>query len=909
MSRYSRIAVTVGVLCILLMAFVGISSRQQAMEETIVYLDGGWQYFRDLSLTQKDITEARMNQAQTIELPDYFKKSLFSDLVERNEHGTLYKKLTINEKFVGNILGIRVPYFPRGSKVFINGKELSDNNPGELTPHTLYFQVNQKDLDIIIHFDYSNKDFWVGKGIGFGLASDMERDTFSKDAMNLTLTISIVILLIYHSFFYARNQMRGKIWNILVFSVIILFKSLTFSQNSLMLIFNQIPIDLYDKLIYISIYTYFPALILMIDSLQPSRINKHVIDLSIYYLLFNIIVVLITPFSVVALLIFPSVIYVSYLAYDMVRSFVRSYRKTENKMIFLVAFFLVILMLVYLFEILYFSNVFIYKYHILIGMILFIILEASYMFYTYSEAFVELNELEERNKDMSIRFNAFNRDYQELLNQFMNDDTHFEVRKNLDIFLGGLDHVYFYMDQTITMSPMYSKNVKDIFKNFEEHELVTNLLFPNNMDDKLYFETIVGKIFNSNNAKETQLFINLMPKEVFIKDRYYDTYFHMVHKDEDKYIYCKLVDQSKKNQMCAADKNEVEALKMTVAVMSNIEDFYFYMEEYNKFCTVDIYRIMTESNQLKQTIYELLRHIHSYKSIFSRFDMQMTVKLLHSIETEILEILEDVDQLDFSEFKEIMLGYDLLSFLEKDLKIIENMSGFNISDEKHIIKVEKTKIDAVIQKILQVNKVFNLDEILMDVKRLKYIKLNKMFVATRNYIYSMADKKEKAIDQIEINIEEIEVDSRRFGSFVKSLNQVISNIIEHGIETPKEREAKGKPRGGSISITGKADGQNLLIIIKDDGKGIDVNRMKDQLFKENKMTFDELINASETLILSKLFDEGFSSKEDVDELSGRGLGLYDVKKELLALGGQYKVSTVFNQYTQFEFSIPMGEKS
>jgi sensor domain CHASE-containing protein/HPt (histidine-containing phosphotransfer) domain-containing protein len=153
--------------------------------------------------------------------------------------------------------------------------------------------------------------------------------------------------------------------------------------------------------------------------------------------------------------------------------------------------------------------------------------------------------------------------------------------------------------------------------------------------------------------------------------------------------------------------------------------------------------------------------------------------------------------------------------------------------------------------------------------------------------------------KVTINDSGIKIEKECLKDFWAGMVHVIRNAIDHGIETPDERDAKGKTPMGTINLSARIeDDSHLVITVKDDGKGIDWKAVQTQARKRNipAETKEDLINA--------LFADGVSTKDEVTDISGRGVGMAAVKQVVEKLGGKIRIETNRDEGTTFDFVFP-----
>ena len=138
------------------------------------------------------------------------------------------------------------------------------------------------------------------------------------------------------------------------------------------------------------------------------------------------------------------------------------------------------------------------------------------------------------------------------------------------------------------------------------------------------------------------------------------------------------------------------------------------------------------------------------------------------------------------------------------------------------------------------------------------------------------------------------------------LIHIIRNSLDHGIESPDERKAKGKNKEGNICITAQSMGDKVYIIIEDDGKGIDVQKVINKSLEKNMVTEEELEAMSEEEKLLLIFHPGVSTMDKISDLSGRGVGMDVVRQTIDDIGGKISVSSEIDKGTKITLELPMS---
>ncbi len=137
------------------------------------------------------------------------------------------------------------------------------------------------------------------------------------------------------------------------------------------------------------------------------------------------------------------------------------------------------------------------------------------------------------------------------------------------------------------------------------------------------------------------------------------------------------------------------------------------------------------------------------------------------------------------------------------------------------------------------------------------------------------------------------------------LNHMIRNSVDHGIENPDERVAAGKSAQGTIRLEAMHNAGMLSIAVQDDGRGIDLEKLRKKIVARKMVNEQMAESLSESELLDFMFLPNFSTRDDVTEISGRGVGLNVVHQVVQELRGQIRSSTELNNGTRFQFQLPL----
>lgn len=189
------------------------------------------------------------------------------------------------------------------------------------------------------------------------------------------------------------------------------------------------------------------------------------------------------------------------------------------------------------------------------------------------------------------------------------------------------------------------------------------------------------------------------------------------------------------------------------------------------------------------------------------------------------------------------------------------------------------------------------------VMSIRMVPLGPTFIKMNRIVRDMSKKLNKEI-YLEIIGEDTEVDKNIIEHIGDPLMHIVKNALDHGIETKNERLTKEKSETGTITLEAKNVGSEVLIIIKDDGKGLNKVRIL-QKAMENGLLTKPSEEMTEREIFNLIFLAGFSTKEAVTEFSGRGVGMDVVTKNIEAVGGSIQVESIEGSGTTITLRIPL----
>lgn len=201
-----------------------------------------------------------------------------------------------------------------------------------------------------------------------------------------------------------------------------------------------------------------------------------------------------------------------------------------------------------------------------------------------------------------------------------------------------------------------------------------------------------------------------------------------------------------------------------------------------------------------------------------------------------------------------------------------------------------------------------LTSILSDVRdaitRMRMQRIETLFGVLPRLVRDLSAELGKQV-MVDIDGGDVELDREMIETIRDPLTHLIRNAIDHGIEPPSARLAGGKREIGLLAIAARQAGNTIAIVISDDGRGLDEERIATKALATSLITHAERSAMSRDKLLNLIFEPGFSTAETVSNVSGRGVGLDVVRQNLERVGGSIKVASVPGQGTQFTLQIPL----
>lgn len=484
-------------------------------------------------------------------------------------------------------------------------------------------------------------------------------------------------------------------------------------------------------------------------------------------------------------------------------------------------------------------------------------------------------------------FNSMARDiedYSRNLEQKVEDRTRelSEAHNFINTMINSIDQGLMVLDQNLTCYGTHSVACERIFgKNPEGLSLADIVEYEGQQVDTLE----KWKKLLAVESLSFDMRVGLGPKSITLKRKEGDKYI------EFSYFQMKNTSNLQDLVVVATDKTREEASRKELRRKNSYVDMIFKIlqnrQAFNNFMAeVDARVDQIRSNLVANHPLEKSRILfHTLSGSFGIYSVNNLAEQTQKIEL----LLKDSDLSDASIRQEIIdsaneFFIDYQKF-KKDLyqAILNEQTSY-----------ELTELEAnAIKNAIKNEDLIKLKELTTDI--FEMISLNEILSPYRHLVKNLASHIQKEVQDLKINGGKIRINSKKYADFFTELVHLFRNCLDHGLEDPEERAATRKPSQGLIQVSGVKEAGKLILTIKDDGRGIDYEKLKLHPMAKDLESDEELGQL--------IFLEDVSTAKKDSQLSGLGVGMSALKDAVIKLDGEIRVHSVRGEGTTFTFII------
>jgi two-component system chemotaxis sensor kinase CheA len=239
----------------------------------------------------------------------------------------------------------------------------------------------------------------------------------------------------------------------------------------------------------------------------------------------------------------------------------------------------------------------------------------------------------------------------------------------------------------------------------------------------------------------------------------------------------------------------------------------------------------------------------------------------------------------------------------KRLDDIMNMVGELVLVRNRLVRLGLKSTDESMAKA-----VANLDVVTGDlqtsVMKTRMQPIKKVFGRFPRVVRDLARNLKKEVT-LELKGEETDLDKNLVEALADPLVHLVRNAVDHGVEMPDERAESGKSRNGTVILSAEQEGDHILLSIQDDGKGMDPKKLQQIAVEKGVMDQDAADRLTDNESFNLIFAPGFSTKTEISDISGRGVGMDVVKTKITQLNGTLNIDSVLGKGSKIMIKVPL----
>ncbi len=476
------------------------------------------------------------------------------------------------------------------------------------------------------------------------------------------------------------------------------------------------------------------------------------------------------------------------------------------------------------------------------------------------------------------------------------------IKKLLD----NADQGFLSFHEDFIVYQEHSSVCNEIFQTTIAHRHFGNLM-KDYLDARLHslLTETLDSLFNQKNKVRAKVYLKLLPTEFKAHDKFIRVNYKLISFKPQKILMVILTDITDKKALEKKNQEEKNNMKLVLSALNSKTEMLNAIDEANTLFSDDIHQIFESETSFEDIIGEIFRIVHTMKGDFALRLMHNTAVNLHIIEDKLSGMLNSrKGQPPLDELKNLMLNINVEDILREDLAIIRGFLGNDFFESDKRITISSERFESLLTLIESKFSGEDKSFLVNTIQELTYPSLNSILSGYNEYIQILALKLDKTISEFEVTGDTVFINRQLYSGFLKSMIHIFRNLVDHGIESPEERVEKGKEESGKIQCGIHKNSGDFVLKISDDGKGIDTDVIVKIAESKGIYTPEQVKNLSKREIINTIFADSFSTKNKVSMLSGRGVGLSAMRKEVEAINGSIEAISALNEGTCFRITLP-----
>jgi len=326
-------------------------------------------------------------------------------------------------------------------------------------------------------------------------------------------------------------------------------------------------------------------------------------------------------------------------------------------------------------------------------------------------------------------------------------------------------------------------------------------------------------------------------------------------------------------------RTRAELIRVRAELLDNLVNFAGEVSIYRS-------RMEQQTNAFRYNLTELDDTVNRLRGQLRQFEIEAEAQIQYRTEEE-GRTQADFDPLEFDRFTQMQT---LSRGMMESLNDLDSLRGIltNLTRESETLLLQQSRVNTELQEGLM---------------RTRMVPISGQVPRLRRIVRQTSEELAKKVE-LHIHGADNELDRTILERVMSPIEHMLRNAIAHGLETPEKRVAVGKNETGNVHLGFNREGSDIVITVSDDGAGINTDAIRKKAIERGLIRADAKVSKED--LLDMILQSGFSTAEEVTQISGRGVGMDVVDNEIKQLGGILSIDTEKNQGTTFSISMPMS---
>jgi ABC-type amino acid transport substrate-binding protein/signal transduction histidine kinase len=486
------------------------------------------------------------------------------------------------------------------------------------------------------------------------------------------------------------------------------------------------------------------------------------------------------------------------------------------------------------------------------------------------------------------------------------------TNRRMGALLDNAGQGFLSVDRAALVQPQYSRECRVLFGGDIEGENVAGLLYPDDAAGREAMAQNVRRIVDEPDAYRRDLYLSLMPREILRRKSVLRLAYRPLSDSQLMFVITDVTGEVRLKDAVARERNR---LACVVAAVREQRDFFAVLDDFAAYRREGAAMVAAAADG-RAALDIVYRRVHTLKGLFSQLECAHVAKALGVQEGRLSELGRAGAPEDREAVLAVVADTAAETALAQDLDVVRESLGEEFFNRRGEVSLDGDLVDALVG--LAGRLLSRLDDLglaaadvalLESARALRHVDLKQLLSAYPRTTARLAAAQGKEVAPFAVEGPSVLVDPLRFGPLAKSLVHAFRNAVDHGLESPEERAAAGKDAAGRIACRIVVAGGMARIVVADDGRGVDIEAVRSRAFELGLAGAEELAAMDDDAILELLFRDGFSSRQEAGDISGRGVGLAAVKAEAARLDGNVELENDPGRGTRLIVAVPVDRQA